>query len=421
MAKETLISHTQRLIFLRPSPSNSDSDEFSNRNSKTQLLVDYNSNSATIPENAGAGNEDLDTTFRRLHLRERTGPHFLSRAVDEEVELNFISPGKEYVDSMVKTVSDFKNSIEGFKMLGFHSCNGLVAIALKNHFGGVFFYVYNPTTCHRRLLPQLYARVTYFPKRSAKYDCPMICPQASDLFVDLNIAYDPLKSDNYRVVYVWYDDWWFRVAIYASETGDWLDANCNLDYYSDIIDWKGILWNGDLHWVSSKWFTICLDIENGCEKHIPAILPKVAVCIPEDPQSLKSWPEIIFFGVSGGDLCLIGLKEPKSFLFDVFVMELDYSCWNVKYCLDLSPLGTLYPLMVCEENDPHNEWFRCKLSVLCCADEKGEEPELLISLPGKIVSFDTKAILVKEIADVAPETTVNRLKDLSRFKWSDAF
>ncbi|CAI9099115.1 OLC1v1035886C1 [Oldenlandia corymbosa var. corymbosa] len=139
---------------------------------------------------------------------------------------------------------------------------------------------------------------------------------------------------------------------------------------------------------------------------------------PEIPDLQVTWPEIFFFRVIGGDLCLIGLKEPKSLVFDVLALETNYSRWNVKYCLDLSALATLYPSMVLEmTGDPSRDWLRCEFLMLsCCVNETRNQTELLISVPGKILSFDMNNMVVKEITDFVVGSTCEKCADLSRYR-----
>ncbi|CAI9099102.1 OLC1v1035873C1 [Oldenlandia corymbosa var. corymbosa] len=206
------------------------------------------------------------------------------------------------------------------RLEGFHSCNGLVVVALRPILDGYMkFIVYNPTTRHHKVLPQLFLREFY----AAQGFSLVICPQTIRKFVGLNIAYDPLQSDRYTVVYVWDDaeDEWYKIAIYVSETGNWKDASCKLDCGRGIIYSHGKLWNGDLYWVSLELFSVSLDIKKGFRKPIKARLPEGFVIAPEDEEYDQHWPKLFYFGVIRGDLCLIGLKEPKL----LFLMFLPWS------------------------------------------------------------------------------------------------
>ncbi|CAI9099108.1 OLC1v1035879C1 [Oldenlandia corymbosa var. corymbosa] len=144
---------------------------------------------------------------------------------------------------------------------------------------------------------------------------------------------------------------------------------------------------------------------------------------PELIESVLGDRDVLFFGVSGDDLCLIGPTDPQLLVLGVFVMELDYSKWNFKYNLDLSPLTNLYPSMVdIEETDDGDLLFTFSV-FSCVANKKNSKPELLISIPSKIISCDLQEMIVKEIAEVDAEETYDDSYwwSLSRFRWWQAF
>ncbi|CAI9099104.1 OLC1v1035875C1 [Oldenlandia corymbosa var. corymbosa] len=158
---------------------------------------------------------------------------------------------------MGKIVWRLRDSFKFSDLMGIHACNGLVAIALVIHRDdgrSTRFFVYNLTTGQHSRIPPAY---------SSNWTGPV---QEYKNFAALNIAYDPLQYDHYRLVYVWVDDSDDLEELYDSETGYWRDAKCGLDCGYDDVYWKGILWNGDLFWVCRRWNIVCVDIETARQK-----------------------------------------------------------------------------------------------------------------------------------------------------------
>ncbi|CAI9099116.1 OLC1v1035887C1 [Oldenlandia corymbosa var. corymbosa] len=299
-------------------------------------------------------------------------------------ELNFFSHCEEYVNPMSSIVSHFRDYFDVSQILGFHSCNGLVAIAMKLN-DRTEIFVYNPTTRkHKHIIPRIYA-----PKLLDVES--LFSPQDDSPFQGLNIAFDPLRSDQYKLMYVWIEHLWIRFTIFASDTQVWTVSNCTPGDPQELIYFeKGTLWNKNLHWLSSGWYTLGFDLENGGEKEI--IVPP-----PRGVESHFS-QNIFFFRVSGKDLCVIGLKDPELLLFGVYTMEFDYSGWNLKYNLDIGPLKNLYPSLVVEEpGERCMRWFlEWNFSVLSCIVVKDNEkkPKLLVSFLEKILSFDMQEMIL---------------------------
>ncbi|CAI9099112.1 OLC1v1035883C1 [Oldenlandia corymbosa var. corymbosa] len=354
-------------------------------------------------------------SFLRLRTRNVGAQFLFHRSYDgsEEthaLDLNFISLDKAYVDTMSDVVSDMRNIFDFNQVVGFHSCNGLLAIALKSGCDQTIdFYVYNPTTRSCRLIPRRYVHNIYYPQLKPEN----IFPQTPRRFIALYIAFDPLQSEHYKLLYLWHEGSWVTCSSYASDTQIWRDCEWVFDDEDAEVEpdlKKGVLWNGDFFWVDPHGYTYCFDFKSGSMKTITALPPNALTGHTGEEEEHFSWPEIFYFGVSGGDLCLIGLTDPHAMLFEVHKMELDYSRWNFNGRFDLSPLRALCPSMFVEEN----------FHVLdCLVDEKQNLPaELMISSPGKIVSYNLQD---KEIADVVMEDPHVSPKKMSIFRWGEAF
>ncbi|KAL3534957.1 hypothetical protein ACH5RR_003418 [Cinchona calisaya] len=151
---------------------------------------------------------------------------------------------------------------------------------------------------------------------------------------------------------------------------------------------NGVLWNGDLHWISDRQCTLCFDMEKECLKPITPSLP-----IP-----LRKW-DFRYFGESGWCLFVIEFKDLGGMFFDIFESARDYSNWVLKYHVDLAPLKTLYPSMVDEDDIQPccNELY--KVCIPCFLnDEKERKAKLGISVLRKIILYDINDMTVKEIA-----------------------
>nr|XP_027072083.1 F-box protein At5g07610-like [Coffea arabica] len=351
--------------------------------------------------------------FRRLHCRKypstaasstAASALFLFRKIGGIRELNFISLDQEYVNSMGGIFSRLTNFVNG-EILGLHSCNGLLCIEFNMNYSAREFIVFNPTTNQHRVIPLVK------PANKLSYVHPYV-----------NIAFDPSKSDHYKLVCAWGDSDRpkFRFLVYSSETGIWREmvkTLCIVESWSDKLSIftepyhfdRGVLWNGDLHWVCKTGDdTICFDLDNECVK------PEM----PDLPWS-NGWHEVCYFGESGGELYVIGLNNPQTLLFNVFSLKRDYSQWVVKSYIDLTPLVTLYPAMVDDRYDPADEKMCDFHMPYFLVDEANKKRRLVISLDGKVISYSIDDMTVKEIAEVEPGLLFCSLRDATKYRWSE--
>ncbi|KAH7541895.1 hypothetical protein FEM48_Zijuj02G0015800 [Ziziphus jujuba var. spinosa] len=183
----------------------------------------------------------------------------------------------------------------GIKIL--QSCNGLLLCSTS---GGPEarkkYYVYNPTTKHYTILPQL-------PK--------VVC----------------VKSRNSEQTQLEFE-------IYSSEMGAW-PLSTSKSFLSPIstynIDFNGgVFWNGAIHWISTREAAGALYFNLEEERFSEMPLPPL-------PEDWKDWNESQFgyFGESGDHLHVIGMYNPPSKCFNVYEMKRDYSGWFAKFRVDL--------------------------------------------------------------------------------------
>nr|XP_027072079.1 F-box protein At5g07610-like [Coffea arabica] len=297
-----------------------------------------------------------DPAFRRQHARAiRTHPtsDLLFFSPDSERnEIDLISLSPEGVDSVGNVSSPITDGIlkRGDEIHSLHSCNGLLCMQIKLKNNRLQLIVYNPTTCKHRVIPWF----------SGDYNMP--------IFRYANIAFDPSKSDHYKLVCFGLDRDSdcnnYRFLIYSSETGAWRvteDAVGMLPvrYYYD----RGVLWNGDFHWF-------------------------------------------------GGDLSVMCVNKLEAMLFDVFALKRDYSQWILKHRVDFAPLTRYYPKM-------KGPGFHTPCLVV---DEEGKKARIVISVEDKFLSYDITDMVVKELVEVGPVyAEVAGWGDSTWYRWYEAF
>ncbi|XP_071909895.1 F-box protein At5g07610-like [Coffea arabica] len=130
--------------------------------------------------------------FRRLRSVVSSGTLVFFLPVGDR--LNFISIHQQkYVSSEGDTVPHLCENLNlNPEPEGLHYCNGLLALVFKTKdeygCGPHYFVVYNPTTCGYRLIPRLKS---------------LNLGRQLRFFQALNIAFDPLNPDRYKLVRVW--------------------------------------------------------------------------------------------------------------------------------------------------------------------------------------------------------------------------
>ncbi|KAL3533233.1 hypothetical protein ACH5RR_006754 [Cinchona calisaya] len=335
--------------------------------------------------------------FRRFHWRRypTTSTLALILFTKSNPDLSFLAFREEDVNSMTTITSKLSYFLDG-EILALHSCKGLLCIKFYSFYGAIEFIVYNPTTCQYRVIPQ------HKPAKE-RYGFPI-----------MNIAFNPLKSDHYKIVCVWEDlsENQFHFLVYSSKTRAWRDNSETVEMHGHPFYFeRGVLWNGDLHWISEWWGTLCFDLDNECLRPEMPYLPT-----PTVHQKV-----VYFFGESGDNLYYIGLNEVRTMLFNVFALERDYSQWIVKYIVDLAPLTTMYPEMVAEMYDSSDVW-RCPLDMPCfLVDEKEKKAMLVISGWGRVISYDIDNGSVKDLVEVKPFELFYPRRNVLKYRWTEVY
>lgn len=289
--------------------------------------------------------------------------------------------------ALIKNISKCSSS----KVEHLHSCNGLFCISFSL---GVendqVYYVYSLSTNQDRLIPR-----------------PDLGTKSYEIVV-MNLAFDPMVSDCYRLVCVTKSDGVYEFSVYSSDTGVWRDSTEMLDANQHFLA-QGIFFNGCMHWVSEKWSFFRFNLDSLCFRTMPSTV------IPSG--ELKR--NIRYFGQSGGHLHLIEVHGFRSMSFEVLELETDYSQWFVKYRVDLSSLDTAYPLMLSEELDLLDVNRRTCNVVSVVVNDKEHTARLLVSTPDVIIEYDAYLMTIKEVADIEIAKIPVIWEDVSVFEWYD--
>ncbi|XP_058071436.1 F-box protein At5g07610-like [Magnolia sinica] len=314
---------------------------------------------------------------------------------------DYLSPEFAPIDRPNSGVPDPSLSFleEGFELK--NSCNGLL-FCQRNMGEDITYCVCNPTIMEYKLLPQL-------PKNKFIY-----CS---------SIVFDPSKSPHYKVVCVSRTKLkHVGIDIYSSQTGLWR-ASVEA-FYEDrwLLNEKGVLWNGALHWTTLRKSFVSFHVER--ESFWTTKMP---------PKSSRSDSQTCrYFGESNGHLYFIETDDScKTILpieFDIWEMEHDYSQWCVRYHVNLDAMVKAYPEMLVprviyfnpdKEKYPERGPLCVSFTVLhLLLQERGEEV-LWIYIPGKIIKYQIRDGTFVDYYDL-PRRTYYGLH-FSGYSWHDVF
>ncbi|CAN4102975.1 unnamed protein product [Withania somnifera] len=324
---------------------------------------------------------------------------FLFRKSDIRYHLDHLISLPKITTKSKKIPSNIRNFIESFRSVEpMHFCNGLLCLKLHLDNDEVFYCVYNPCT----------NRYTNIPKPDMNMD--------DEEVVAMNLAFDPLKSSDYKIVCVVRDNrlGLLRFLTFCSEF-TWKESGQQVRVRGDEYYYlgKGVFLNGAIHLVSKSSPFLCFDVDNECLKIMPS------TSIPEGNNGRK----IKYFGESAEKLHLIEEDVVRSTLLNVFELEKDYSKWFMKYVVDVEVLTRLFPRMVFNEPEAVDA-IGYQFDVLCFLDgEKEGKTMLMLSLPEKIISYDIKNMNIEELWKVQLEEVHLNMEGflVYNYKWYHAY
>ncbi|KAI4346515.1 hypothetical protein L6164_007405 [Bauhinia variegata] len=272
------------------------------------------------------------------------------------------------------TSLDFVHDPAGIKIL--NSCNGLLLCSSFRKMGTPRkFYVFNPTTKQFLVLP----------------DVGLENPAT---ILGVNLAFDPSKSPNYRVICVCTTVeslYYYQIMIYSSENRAWRVSGSPFTAPNDTDFDKGVYWNGTIHWFSPFGGLLCFDVSQECLRKIP---------------NIRNFSD--YLGVSCGRLHRIEVYGRRNTQIKVFEMESDYSGWFLKHQVDVEELTVAYPDMV-----------RMRSYAFILLGLVQDDSSLFLHIPGKVISysFQDKTFEIKKSFELLPGQKLHFLQ----FGWYDAY
>ncbi|XP_028053389.1 F-box protein At5g07610-like isoform X3 [Camellia sinensis] len=202
------------------------------------------------------------------------------------------------------------------------------------------------------------------------------------------LAFDPSKSPHHIVVLVSYirnsDGCFYLIDIYSSESTSWTHMRAAAPPGYPFA--KKVFWNGSIHWMSYDNVYIRFDVD--AEKLIGTRMPLNPKILSEE----RVW----YFGECCGHLLLVQCCDMG---FRILEMERNYCYWIEKYQVNLSPIISLFPEIERSRHMCDPPIIR-KIAVLCVVKGANEKDfTLVLSIPGKIVSYNLKCKTVKVLCD----------------------
>ncbi|XP_071721912.1 F-box protein At5g07610-like [Rutidosis leptorrhynchoides] len=234
------------------------------------------------------------------------------------------------------------------------SCHGL--LLCRSFLSGnrkINYYVYNPTTKQYTVFPPL--------------------QDDSTSVVSMNLAFDPSKSPEYKVICVRNYDLsrnQYKIEIYSSKKGIWRDVNDPLTAPNgDVLFNKGVFWNARINWIS-EWEDkgLCFDVYTERFGEMP---------MPPRPYESEDGRGR-YFGESRGHLHIVESFAIDSWDLAVYEMESDYSRWFFKYRVKI-------------DYNKRDFGIKGELPILSIfREEREEDSYMLLIAPGQTLCYHFK-------------------------------
>ncbi|KGN50317.1 F-box protein At5g07610 [Cucumis sativus] len=283
----------------------------------------------------------------------------------------------------------FADDKHGFLIL--QSCNGLFLCSTYNgNYSTRDFYIHNPTTNHHTKLPYL---------------------QVGAVF-GLNLAFDPLRSSDYKVICVRYSDAYtdtFQIEMYSSVTGPWRPVQGVFSAPLSMRFDSGVYWNNAVHWISTSENSLYFDLREEKVHDLP--MPGV----PDGQEQRR----VKYFGTCGGNLNLIEIYEAQEMELNVYQMQDDHCGWFVRYRVDLRGVSVVFPEMIPSEDDADLGLFP-KFSVAAVV-EGIEEASVVLEVDGKIVRVNVESGRFERLGEIEKGGCSSQLPLAVGFGRIDAF
>lgn len=228
------------------------------------------------------------------------------------------------------------------------------------------------------------------------------------LVLGVSLAFDPSRSPHYQLVCVWkVDENSYAIDVYSSGTRQWRPVVHCFTAPFDVEFERGVYCHGRVYWLSHTDSTVAFNLETECVETL--ILPNAI-----EGAYIERFR---YFGESCGHLHLIEIRT--NCVPDFEILELDgrdKMGWFVKYKVNLDVVGTGFEAeMFQDHTDRLGRGLRFyAFSILAVirqnendnddVDNGGCDPELVVSVPGKVISYNLKAKMSRLICDVVDES-----------------
>jgi hypothetical protein len=193
------------------------------------------------------------------------------------------------------------------------------------------------------------------------------------------LAFDPLKSFNYKVVcFYQVVSGGYQIDVYSSETGSWGFNQIPFVNPPSLKIHEWVFCNDAIHWCSleenSQYFDVSSESVN---------------ILPMPPRGKL---DITYFGGSRGHLHM-GVGISRLVLeFDIWELKEDYSGWFIKYHLDLHSMRRVLA-------------NRCPLSVLSLIRAENEdESTIVFVVDDRAMSYNLYDRRSKMLCDLLQKT-----------------
>ncbi|GAB2218845.1 hypothetical protein Drorol1_Dr00002077 [Drosera rotundifolia] len=264
------------------------------------------------------------------------------------------------------------------------SCNGLLLVCdrgSRNDGSDCSYYVCNPTT---------------------DAVSEVVCPDfVGECVVGVNLAFDPSRWDQYRVICVRnseIEERFHVIDVYKPSTGAWRRVTDGFIPSFDMEFERGVYWNGSVHWLSHTETTLYFDVEKDCLRSLA--LPPTLVG--------GYMGRFRYFGESRGHLHLIEIRRNCYPRFDVMELDGDDMCWFPKYRVDLDVVGCEFTEMFQDSKDRFGRHLRFYafsiLSVVRGEGEGEDDSALIVSIPGKVLSYSFATETTKMLCEVVDQS-----------------
>ncbi|KAJ4908695.1 F-box protein [Raphanus sativus] len=316
-----------------------------------------------------------------------------------EIEYRFVSLDND----QLSLPSQLRFADHPTSIIVVQSTNGLLLCKCTchpNHFNRNY-YVYNPTTKQKTLLPPITDHVSL----SLAFD-PSISPHYKVFCLRKSISSVSSASSASSVspvssVYSVSSDL-YHIEVYSSNEGPWRRVTSvpSFTLPQTLTDLSNtVFWNGAVHWF---WFgpnsRDCLSFDISREEIKTLPLPYL------DYQDYDETPDVgtlSFTEESRGNLHFIEVNDLGSSDLPVYEMETNSSTWSLKHHVDLEPLAAAFPEIVRTEYYTYRKIY--SFSVIgFVKGETDAESYIVLHIPKMAVKYNFVSKTFKKLCSFEP-------------------